>query len=120
MPSVNGLKTNVSEWPLGKVTATVGAPLADLSEINENLGVLTEAVEAKANNEKDSESTFIVSEGLTMIRGMTSILIEKLQVCWRKYMRICNEEDNWDVWTVVKYFHFIGNGDPREYMFIHR
>ena len=55
--------------------------MADLSEINENLGVLTEAVEAKANNEKDSESTFIVSEGLTMIRGMTSILIEKLQVC---------------------------------------
>jgi hypothetical protein len=65
---------------LGKVTATVGAPLADLSEINENLGVLTEAVEAKANNEKDSESTFIVSEVLTMIRGMIYILIEKLQV----------------------------------------
>ena len=59
----------------------MGAPLADLSEINENLGVLTKAVEAKANNEKDSESTFIVSEGLTMIRGMTSIFIEKLQVC---------------------------------------
>ena len=54
--------------------------MADLSEINENLGVLTKAVEAKANNEKDSESTFIVSDVLTMIRGMISILIEKLQV----------------------------------------
>ena len=54
--------------------------MADLSEINENLGVLTEAVEAKANIEKDSESTFIVSEVLTMIRGIISILIEKLQV----------------------------------------
>jgi hypothetical protein len=29
---------------LGKVTATVGAPFADLSEINENLGVLTETL----------------------------------------------------------------------------
>ena len=77
---MNGLKTKVSECPLGKVTATVGAPLADRSEINENLGILTEAVEAKANNEKDSESTFIVSEVLIMTKGMISILIEKLQV----------------------------------------
>ena len=38
----------------------MGAPLADLSEVNENLGVLTEAVEAKVNSEKDSERTFIV------------------------------------------------------------
>ena len=42
--------------------------MADLSLINENLGVLTEAVEAKANSEKDSERTFIVSDVLTMIR----------------------------------------------------
>ena len=58
---------------MGKVTARVGAPLADLSLINENLGVLTEAVEAKANSEKDSERTFIVSDVLTMIRGMIYI-----------------------------------------------
>ena len=85
MPSVNGLKTNVSEWPLGKVTARVGAPLADLSEVNENLGVLTEAVEAKVNSEKDSERTFIVlmfwqwSEEWFTFLGIR-LFIEKLQV----------------------------------------
>ena len=57
----------MSECPLGKVTAMMGVPLADLSLINEKLGVLTGADEAKAKREKDNDNSLIVAQVLVML-----------------------------------------------------
>ena len=57
----------MSECPLGKVTEMRVDPLADLSLINEKLGVLTVADVAKAKREKDNDNSLIVAQVLVKL-----------------------------------------------------
>ena len=78
-PSTNWVKTKVSECPLGKVTAIMGVPLADLSLINEKLGVLTVADVAKAKREKDNDNSLIVAQVLVMLTQNYSYFIGEVK-----------------------------------------
>ena len=57
----------------------MGVPLADLSLINEKLGVLTGADEAKAKREKDNDNSLIVAQVLVMLTQNYSYFIGEVK-----------------------------------------